>query len=58
MGLITPNDYHPFDPVTLPRIPDEYGDPTDGVEIEGLRQVGKKTRNLPYVRLLEQAGMY
>lgn len=52
------DDYHPFDIVTLTRIRDESGEPTNQVEIEGLRQGGMRTRIVPYARLLDQADMH
>jgi hypothetical protein len=37
-------DFHPFDCIRLTRVRDEDGEPTDHVEIEGLRQGGMRTR--------------
>jgi hypothetical protein len=56
--LLTAADYYPFDSVRLSRARDEVGEPTDQVEIEGLRKGGMRTRVVPYVRLLEQADMH
>jgi hypothetical protein len=58
MDLLSPADYYPFDSVSLTRVRDEHGEPTDRVEIEGLRQGGMRTRVVPYVRLLEQADVH
>jgi hypothetical protein len=43
--------------VTLTQILDAHGEPTDHVEIEGLRQGGMRTRIVTYARLLEQADV-
>jgi hypothetical protein len=58
MELLCGADYDPFDVVMLTRIRDEDGEPTDLVEIEGLRQGGMRTRIVPYLRLLDQADMH
>jgi hypothetical protein len=58
MELLVPEDYHPFDTVTLTRVLDEHGESTNLVEIEGLRQGGMRTRIVTYTRLLEQAGLH
>jgi hypothetical protein len=58
MELLCGADYDPFDIVTFTRVRDEDGEPTDLVEIEGLRQGGMRTRIVPYVRLLDQADMH
>jgi hypothetical protein len=44
MQLPREADYDPFDVVTLTRIRDDNGEPTDLVEIEGLRQGGMRSR--------------
>jgi hypothetical protein len=56
--LLTASDYHPFDSVTLTRVRDEHGEPTDRVEIEVVRQGGMRTRIVSYARLLEQADVH
>jgi hypothetical protein len=56
--LLTAEDVHPFETVTLTRIRDHDGERTDRVEIEGLRQGGMRTRVVTYTRLLEQAEMH
>jgi hypothetical protein len=37
MSIVSTDDYHPFETVTLTRILDEHGESTDRVEVEGLR---------------------
>jgi hypothetical protein len=58
MSIISADDYHPFDIATLTRVRDENGEPTERVEIEGLRQGGMRTRVVTYTRLLEQADLH
>jgi hypothetical protein len=58
MELSCAEDYTPFDIVTLQRVRDADGEPTDHIEIEGLRQGGMRTRVVPYLRLLDQADMH
>jgi hypothetical protein len=58
MELLSAEDYHPFDSVTLTRVRDEDGEPTEFVEIEGLRQGGMRTRRVRYIQVLEQAEMH
>jgi hypothetical protein len=58
MELLVSEDYDPFEAVTLTRILDEHGEPTDRVKIEGLRQGSMRTRIVTYARLLEQADMH
>jgi hypothetical protein len=58
MELLCDADYDPFDIVTFTRVRDDDGEPTDLVEIEGLRQGGMRTRIVPYARLLDQADMH
>jgi hypothetical protein len=58
MELLTSDDYHRFETVTLTRRRDGHGEPTALVEIEGLRQGGMQTRVIPYTRLLEEADMH
>jgi hypothetical protein len=58
MSIISADDYHPFDIATLTRVRDENGEPTERVEIEGLRQGGMRTRVVMYTRLLEQADLH
>jgi hypothetical protein len=58
LELLSAAEYHPFESVTLTRVRDDYGEPTNRVEIEGLRQGGMRTCVVPYARLLEQADMH
>jgi hypothetical protein len=58
MELLSEADYDPFDLVTFTRLRDEEGEPTELVEIEGLRQGGMRTRIVPYACLLDQADMH
>jgi hypothetical protein len=58
MDFLTQDDYYPFDTVRLTRVLDDAGEPTERVEIEGLRQGGMRIRIVTYARLLEQADMH
>jgi hypothetical protein len=58
MSIVSADDYHPFELVTLTRIYDGDGEPTPMVEIEGLRLGGMRTRVVTYTRLLEQADLH
>ena len=52
MELPCEADYDPFDIVSLTRLRDDEGEPTELVEIEGLRQGGMRTRIVPLRRCL------
>jgi hypothetical protein len=56
--LLCEADYDPFALVTFTRLRDEEGEPTELVEIEGLRQGGMRSRTVAYTRLLDQADMH
>jgi hypothetical protein len=54
--LLSAVDYYPFDVVTLTRMRVENGEPSDQVDVEGLRQGGMRTRIVRYNRVLKLSG--
>lgn len=55
---LTSEDYLPFDHVTISRVLDDRGEPTELVDIEGLRQGGAREVRVRYLDLWQQIGVH
>jgi hypothetical protein len=58
MDLLGSEDYDPCDRVTLTRIRDAEGEPTEWVETEGLRDGRDRSVTVRYGELWDQATMH
>lgn len=58
MNCPAPDNFWPFETLTITRIRDDRGDPTEWCMIEGLRQGGARERRARYQALFDQAELH